>query len=95
MNHSDTPKPIWPLAVKPKVAWNIIGCGSTHGYELLKQGELESFRDGKSRKILVSSIHAYIERRLAAETNEPPPRWTQKATQARSSDRKNERTARR
>ena len=87
MNNSDPPKSIEPLAVKPKVAWNMIGCGTTHGYELVKQGELESFRDGKSRKILVSSIHAYIKRRLVAEANEPPPTWTRKATQARSAMR--------
>jgi hypothetical protein len=92
---SDSPKSAGPLAVRTKVAWNMIDCGPTHGYELLKQGELESFRDGKSRKILVSSIHAYIKRRLAAEANEPPPMWTNKATQVRGSKRNNERAARR
>ena len=35
-------------------------------YELINAGELESFKDGKSRKITVNSIEAYIERHLGA-----------------------------
>jgi hypothetical protein len=54
-----------PLVVKPKVAWKMLACSNTRGYELLKAGQLESFKDGKSRKILVASIEAYIKRRLA------------------------------
>jgi hypothetical protein len=66
-----------PLVVKPKVAWQMLACSNTHGYELLAAGELESFRDGRSRKITVESIHRLIARRLAAEraaTAEPQPR---------------------
>ncbi len=55
-----------PLVVKPKVAWRMLGCGNTRGYELLAAGELESYLDGRSRRITVASIKAYIERRLAA-----------------------------
>lgn len=53
-----------PLVVKPKVAWKMLACGNTRGYELLAAGELESFLDGRSRKITVESIHRYIARRL-------------------------------
>jgi hypothetical protein len=35
-------------------------------YELLGGGELESFTLGKSRKMTVASIRAYIDRRLRA-----------------------------
>jgi excisionase family DNA binding protein len=56
-----------PLVVKPKVAWKMLGCSNTRGYELIAAGELESFRDGRSRKITVESIHRLIARRLAAE----------------------------
>jgi hypothetical protein len=56
-----------PLVVKPKVAWAMLACSNTRGYELLAAGELESFLDGRSRKITVSSIHALIARRLAAQ----------------------------
>lgn len=55
-----------PLVVKPRDAWRMLGCGNTRGYELLAAGELDSFLDGRSRKITVASIHAYIARRLAA-----------------------------
>jgi hypothetical protein len=56
-----------PLAVKPRVAWQLLQCSNTRGYELLKSGELESFRDGGSRKIIVASIKDYIARRQEAE----------------------------
>jgi hypothetical protein len=55
---------IEPLLVKPKVAWKLLSCGNTKGYELLAAGDLESFLDGNSRKITMASIRHYIERRL-------------------------------
>ena len=36
-------------------------------YELINAGELESYTEGKSRRITVKSINEYLERRLAAE----------------------------
>jgi excisionase family DNA binding protein len=54
-----------PLVVRPKVAWKMLGCGNTRGYELLAAGELESYKDGRSRKITVASIKALVARRLA------------------------------
>jgi hypothetical protein len=54
-----------PLLVRPRTAWRMLGCGNTHGYALLKADELESFLDGRSRKITVESIHRLIARRLA------------------------------
>ena len=58
-----------PLAVKPRVAWKLLGCGNTYGYELIAAGELESYTDGRSRKITVESIKRYIARRLAASNS--------------------------
>ena len=63
-----------PLVVKPKIAWKMLACSNTHGYELIATGELESFRDGRSRKIVVASIHRLIARRLAAEKATRQPR---------------------
>jgi hypothetical protein len=57
------------LVVKPKVAWKLLACSNTRGYELLAAGELESFLDGRSRKITVDSIRRYIARRLAPIDN--------------------------
>jgi hypothetical protein len=53
------------LVVKPKAAWKMLSCSNTRGYELLAAGELESFLDGRSRKITVESIRRYIARRLS------------------------------
>ena len=56
------------LAVSPRRAWHMLGCGNTHGYALLAAGKLESYLDGRSRRITMRSIHRYIAERLA-ETN--------------------------
>jgi excisionase family DNA binding protein len=57
-----------PLVVKPRIAWKMLSCSNTRGYELLAAGELQSFRDGRSRKITVESIQQYIRRRLSPAT---------------------------
>jgi hypothetical protein len=54
------------LVVKPKVAWKMLACSNTRGYELIAAGELDSFLDGRSRKITVDSIRRYIARHLEA-----------------------------
>ena len=54
-----------PLVVRPKVACRLLSVGETQLYELINSEELESFRDGASRKITTRSIHAYVERQLA------------------------------
>lgn len=53
------------LVVKPRKACRLLDCGNTRLYELLAAGELQSFKDGKSRKITTESIRSYIERLLA------------------------------
>jgi hypothetical protein len=71
--------PIEPLLVRPREAWRMLGCDNTRGYGLINAGELESFLDGRSRKITVASIRSYIARKLAgadhgAKGAEPRPR---------------------
>jgi excisionase family DNA binding protein len=61
-----------PLAVRPSIAWRLLDCGNTHGYELLAAGELESYQDGRSRRITMRSIKAYIARRVAADRPTSP-----------------------
>jgi hypothetical protein len=53
------------LAVQPAVAWQMLGIGNTHGYALLRSGELVSYLDGDRRKITTESIRNYIARRIA------------------------------
>ena len=55
-----------PLVVSPMVAWKMLACSNTRGYELLAAGELESYKEGRSRKITVASIRALVARRLAS-----------------------------
>ena len=75
---STMPADLGPLVVKPKVAWKMLACSNTRGYELLAAGELDSFLDGRSRKITVESIHRYIAQRVAstqgttAQSQSPP-----------------------
>jgi hypothetical protein len=56
------------LVVSPRRAWHMLGIGNTHGYQLLAAGELDSYLDGRSRKITVASIRRYIEKKLANAT---------------------------
>jgi hypothetical protein len=73
-------KSLEPLLVRPRDAWRMLGVGNTRGYQLLKAGELETFKDGRSRKITVASMRAYIARKLVtpgatgAATQATPPR---------------------
>jgi hypothetical protein len=61
---------ITPLIVKPRVARQLLSCSIKKLYELLAAGELESFKDGRSRKITMRSINARIERKLAEAASE-------------------------
>jgi hypothetical protein len=63
---STMPPDLGPLVVKPRVAWKMLACSNTRGYELLAAGKLDSFLDGRSRKITVASIRRYIEQRLTS-----------------------------
>ena len=54
-----------PLAVSPKTAGHMLACGLTKIYELIDSQELESYLDGRSRRITTRSIKAHIERHLA------------------------------
>jgi excisionase family DNA binding protein len=58
-----------PLVVKPRSACTMIGCGRKRLYQLLADGQLESFKDGRSRKITVASIKEFIARGLAASAD--------------------------
>ena len=54
------------VLVKPRDACRMLACGRKRVYQLLADGHLESFKDGRSRKITVASIQQYIARGLAA-----------------------------
>ena len=52
------------LGVKPKKACQMLDIGNTRLYELLKNRELVSYKDGRNRKILVESIKNYVKRQV-------------------------------
>jgi hypothetical protein len=54
------------LVASPNTAMRLLDCSRESLYRLIKSGDLESYCEGRSRKIIVASIHALIERRLAA-----------------------------
>jgi excisionase family DNA binding protein len=64
LNFLDSPRNTSALVVRPLQACALLNIGLTRCYELINSGELESFKDGKARKITVSSIKAYVDRRL-------------------------------
>src|SRR5580704_3586827 len=53
--------------VKPEGACQLLDCGLSRLYELINAGELETYLDGRCRKITRSSIAAYIQRKLASD----------------------------
>jgi len=53
-----------PLVVSPARACQMLSIGLTRCYELMNTKQLQSYKDGKSRKITVASIQAYITRQL-------------------------------
>jgi excisionase family DNA binding protein len=67
-----------PLAVSPRHACKLLSVGNTRLYQLIRSGELESYRDGRVRRITVASVHARITRLLdastGAATQTTPPR---------------------
>lgn len=58
-----------PLVASPKQAMKAIQVSRKKLYELINKGELQSYTEGKSRRITIKSINDYIERRLAAEAD--------------------------
>lgn len=61
------------LVVKPAKACVMLDCGHTRFYKLISSGELESYRDGASRKVTIASIRGYIARRIAEAHGDGSP----------------------
>jgi excisionase family DNA binding protein len=67
-----------PLAVSPKQACLLLGVGNTRLYQLISNGELVAYKDGRARRVTMASIHARVARLAASagarETQAAPPR---------------------
>lgn len=68
LNHSTDPR--LPLAVSPREACRLLSVGITRLYELIGNGELESYKDGGARRVTTKSIVARVERLAAAAKTE-------------------------
>ena len=55
-----------PIAVPPKVGFDMIGVGVTKGYELIASGDLQTFKIGRSTRITTASIEAFVARQVAS-----------------------------
>jgi len=62
------PPSVAPLAVPPSQAAHLLSIGISRLYRLLRTGKLASYRDGRSRRIPMTSIHEHIARQVAADT---------------------------
>jgi hypothetical protein len=53
------------LVVSPRRTATLLDCGVTRVYELINSGELDSYKDGAARKVVVASIRDYVARKLS------------------------------
>jgi len=56
-----------PIVASPNQAMALLQISRKTLYRLINEGELESYTEGKSRRITVKSMGALVERRLAAD----------------------------
>jgi excisionase family DNA binding protein len=54
-----------PLVVTPREACTLLGIGNTRLYRLISDKQIDSYREGRARRIPMASIKAYIARCLA------------------------------
>ena len=70
MNHKHEAKRLpsektQPLVVSPRAAARLLSLGNTRLYELIRDGQLDSYIDGeRARRITMASIKRYVARRL-------------------------------
>jgi excisionase family DNA binding protein len=54
-----------PLVVTPREACALLNIGNTRLYRLISEKQLDSYREGRARRIPMASIKSYIARCLA------------------------------
>ena len=63
-----------PLAVTPRQACMLLSIGNTHLYELIRTGELDSYLEGRARRITMESIQRRVARKLGETAAARPGR---------------------
>jgi excisionase family DNA binding protein len=59
------PAKVEPLVVAPREACALLGIGNTRLYRLISDKQIDSYREGRARRIPLASIKSYIARCLA------------------------------
>jgi excisionase family DNA binding protein len=77
------------LAVAPREAGRLLSMCQTRVYQLMRDGTLESYRDGRARRIPMQAIHNYVARRRAESADRwkpinPPPQLRGRASKERA-----------
>ena len=49
-----------PIAVRPRIAAELVGCSESTIRKLIKQGEIKTIVVGCDMRVLLKSLHAYI-----------------------------------
>jgi len=57
------------LVCRPKRAMRMLDVSAPTFYQLIKDGLIESYKQGAARKVVVASLHKYIAARIAANTS--------------------------
>jgi hypothetical protein len=55
-----------PIAVSPRQTGQLLNIGQTRVWQLIKSGELETYKEGRSTKVTIRSIRVRHEGQLAA-----------------------------
>ncbi len=58
------------LVCSPQEAMRAVNCRNTKFYELLNDGEIESYMDGSRRQVVVASLVGYVQKRIDAARKE-------------------------
>jgi excisionase family DNA binding protein len=62
ISHTAQAAIVRPLLLTDKAVAHALGCGRTTVWNLMAAGELDYVKQGKSRRILASSLEAYVSR---------------------------------
>jgi hypothetical protein len=63
---------IEPLAVSPRQACLLLGIGNTRLYQLIGNGELVTYHEGRARRVTMASIRARVARLAGTGTADTP-----------------------
>ena len=73
-----------PLVTDVPGACQSLGCGHDQIYDLMRAGEIDSYLDGRARRIIVASLEAYVARRREASKQFERARYPERSVKRAS-----------